>query len=126
MLKKIEVLKNTPNLRIDEDFTIFGITAYRGFLDLGEFKGSVVFGYNEDGWEHVSISHVRPNKMPDWNTMCKVKDMFWEKEDTVVQMHPAESEYFHGFKGRPNVLHLWRPVDGDWKIMNRGGDNESK
>lgn len=126
MMKKVEELKNTPNLRIDDTLGMFGQIAYRGYIDLGEFKGTVVWGYNEDGWEHVSVSHVRPNKMPGWNDMCKVKDMFWDKEDTVVQIHPAESEYFHGFKGRPNVLHLWRPADGDWSIMNRGKDIDSE
>ena len=50
-----------------------------------------------------------------------VKDIFWDAEETVVQIHPKESEYVHsvgvGKEKRENVLHLWRPVGGDWSRM---------
>lgn len=123
MLKNLEELKNTPRLRIEGILDLLGTTAYSGWVELLDgFKGTVVFGYNEEGWEHVSVSHINPNKMPTWENMATIKNMFWEKTDTVVQIHPSEGHYFHGFKGRPNILHLWRPVDGDWSIMERGTD----
>lgn len=65
------------------------------------------------GWEHVSVSitHKHHGKveyqMPSWDDMCLVKKLFWDKEDCVVQYHPAASEHVntHEF-----VLHLWRPT----------------
>jgi hypothetical protein len=45
-----------------------------------------------EGWEHVSVSlvpaaHVRSYKprVPNWQEMSHVKDMFWDTEETVVQ-----------------------------------------
>jgi len=61
-----------------------------------------------DGWEHVSISHA--NKIPSWATMCQVKALFWDDEDTVMQLHPPRSEWVNN---HPMVLHLWRPEQGD-------------
>lgn len=59
------------------------------------------------GWEHVSVSRV-DKKMPNWNLMCAVKELFWDDEDCVVQYHPPKSEYvsYH-----PTCLHLWRPIN---------------
>lgn len=55
------------------------------------------------GWEHVSVSAT--HRIPNWEEMCWVKELFWEPEDVVVQYHPAKSQYvnYHSF-----VLHLWR------------------
>ena len=62
------------------------------------------------GWEHVSV-HVLDGKAlrtPTWNEMCYVKDLFWDDEDVVMQLHPKKSEYVNN---HPHVLHLWRPVE---------------
>lgn len=58
-------------------------------------------------WEHVSVTLNR-NRCPTWDEMCKIKDMFWSEEDTVIQFHPAKADYvnFH-----PYCLHMWRPTD---------------
>lgn len=68
-----------------------------------------------DGWEHVSCVLVRggTHTTPSWENMCKVKDLFWTKDDTVIQIHPPESEYvnFH-----PNCLHLWRAIDASYDL----------
>lgn len=62
------------------------------------------------GWEHVSVHVERDGKerTPFWEEMQEVKLLFWDKEDVVMQLHPAESNYVNN---HPNVLHLWRPVD---------------
>lgn len=61
------------------------------------------------GWEHVSVTAiVRKNtypRTPTWSEMCKVKDLFWDEEDVVVQFHPRKSEYVDNHK---YCLHLWR------------------
>lgn len=88
----------------------------------GAFKipvpgGLLVFVIADDGellpeggkWEHVSVSIVdKPQVVPNWKTMCSIKDLFWDAEDCVVQYHPPRSEYVNR---HPGTLHLWRPVD---------------
>lgn len=67
----------------------------------------VVIASDGMGWEHVSVSPVPQTRVPTWDEMCFVKNLFWDKEECVVQYHPPESEYvnFHPF-----VLHLWKPT----------------
>lgn len=54
-------------------------------------------------WEHVSVS--LPNRCPTWDEMCKVKDLFWGEDLTVVQYHPEKSQYINN---HPHCLHLFR------------------
>jgi len=61
----------------------------------------------ETGWDHVSVS--LPKRCPNWPEMCKVKNLFWAPEETVVQFHPAEQNYVNEM---PYCLHLWRKVGG--------------
>jgi hypothetical protein len=86
-------------------------------------------------WEHVSVHayrvgtverHVhhsflegskpyttgRPAQMrtPTWKEMVYVKDLCWDGEDVVMQLHPRKSEYVNCHK---HVLHLWRPRHRD-------------
>lgn len=56
-------------------------------------------------WEHVSVS--LPTRCPTWQEMCKVKALFWDDEDTVMQLHPPRSQWVNN---HPYCLHLWRPV----------------
>jgi hypothetical protein len=71
-------------------------------------------GAEATGWEHVSVSvrerHSGDYRMPSWDVMARVKDLFFSPHETVVQYHPAKADYVnqHG-----SVLHLWRPVDGE-------------
>jgi len=58
-------------------------------------------------WEHVSVSIEHNPHPPRWGLMCKIKDLFWNEEDWVVQFHPARSAYVNYAK---NCLHLWRPL----------------
>lgn len=60
------------------------------------------------GWQHVSVSVEGSHKPPSWDTMCMIKDLFWDAEDWVVQFHPAKSQYVNN---HPGCLHLWRPTD---------------
>lgn len=54
-------------------------------------------------WEHVSVS--LPGRCPNWREMCFIKDLFWSKEETVLQIHPPESLYINQ---HPHCLHLWK------------------
>lgn len=70
----------------------------------------------DTGWEHVSISISKGqgpenDETPEWPLMDWAKNVFWEDEEAVFQFHPPESEYVNT---HPHVLHLWRPVDGEF------------
>jgi hypothetical protein len=58
------------------------------------------------GWEHVSVSTGR-RRTPNWEEMCFVKDLFWDEEERVMQLHPPLSEYV---KNNRYCLHLWKPL----------------
>ena len=57
------------------------------------------------GWEHVSVS--RFDRTPLWDEMCRLKALFWDDQDCVVQYHPPEADYVNNHS---HCLHLWRPV----------------
>lgn len=82
-------------------------------INLNGIQCHLVVGENEDGWEHVS-AELMARRLPTWDEMCLIKDLFWEDEETVVQMHPKKSKYVNMVE----ALHLWRPVNGDWSLMN--------
>jgi hypothetical protein len=92
-------------------------------------------GNEEVQWEHVSVSLKKMLKggtahelgrCPTWEEMCKVKDLFWDGTDTVVQFHPPESEYV---SEHHHCLHLWRKRNENFEtppsiaVGNRIGQN---
>lgn len=112
------------------DFTFEGLVLI-GFLHLPGIKKSLqcVVGVepDQDGnqREHVSVKFCgTTNKIPSWEVMCQVKDVFWLPEEEVHQIHPKESEYLHGVGRIYDVLHLYRPVGGWKQNPNRGNANE--
>lgn len=84
-------------------------TTHRSILWMlgSDGTGWVEHGYDLPAWEHVSVSVRGEDRVPSWEEMCVVKDMFWDAEDTVIQFHPPKSDYVnYNWK----VLHLWRPI----------------
>ena len=75
-----------------------------------------VLASSDIGWEHVSVSLNR-ERCPTWDEMCKVKDLFWSDEATVIQYHPAAKDYVNH---HPYCLHLWRPNDGSEIVTPAG------
>lgn len=59
-------------------------------------------------WEHVSVSLEK--RCPNWKEMCKVKSLFWDDEDTVIQFHPPKSDYVNN---HPFCLHMWKYCKGE-------------
>lgn len=97
--------------------SLFGIEMYAGQVYDRNENIFFTMGVCENGWEHVAVHVGRGKKLPTWDVMCKVKSVFWRDDEDVVQIHPRKSDYFHGFDGM-EVLHLWRPCDGDWGRLN--------
>jgi hypothetical protein len=56
-------------------------------------------------WEHVSVSLT--NRCPNWIEMCFIKSLFWDDEETVMQLHPPKSKWI---SNHPHCLHMWRPT----------------
>jgi hypothetical protein len=59
------------------------------------------------GWEHVSVSTAK--RCPYWEEMQHVKHIFWGAQETVMQLHPPDSQYINI---HPYCLHMWRPIYG--------------
>jgi hypothetical protein len=58
-------------------------------------------------WEHVSVSCS--TRCPNWIEMDFVKGLFWDDEETVMQLHPPRSKWINNHS---YCLHLWKP----WNI----------
>lgn len=80
---------------------------FSGLIYIRGWEGTVIASWG-GGWEHVSVSPRKNNYTPTWDDMCAVKDLFWNEEEAVIQIHPAKSEYVNNKK---NCLHLWRSND---------------
>lgn len=90
------------------DFTIINrsFDGGMGLFTKGAMKGMTVIWSYGGGWEHVSIDGKK--RMPDWNEMCMLKDMFFKDDECCVQYHPPKSEYVNNI---PYCLHIWRPIE---------------
>ncbi|MFA6664346.1 MAG: hypothetical protein WCS21_08550 [Lachnospiraceae bacterium] len=94
-------------------------TALPGMIVAGEYECFVrlpdcgtcraIFGYNEDGWEHVSIVPKKKFTMPSWEDMAALKEIFFGEEEEAYQIMPKHSEYVNIHE---RCLHLWRPANG--------------
>lgn len=62
---------------------------YNGAFEI-KIKGEKynVIASRDEGWEHVSISHK--HKIPSWRVMCMVKDLFFDENEVVMQLHPKK------------------------------------
>ena len=52
-------------------------------------------------------------RCPTWGEMCQVKELFWRDDETVVQFHPAKSEYVNDHS---YCLHLWKQTGVDFVL----------
>ncbi|MBR2140315.1 MAG: hypothetical protein IJ963_05600 [Phascolarctobacterium sp.] len=109
-MRNLETL-NRYRLATNE-IRICGTTGDSGngiFLVRVKGKRYYVVASDGGGWDHVSVSPTNGKEVPSWEVMCKIKEMFFEDEEEVVQFHPRKSEYINLCK---TCLHLWRPNDG--------------
>ena len=65
--------------------------------------------HEDDGdrrWLHVSCS--RRDRLPSWEDLRAVKDLFIGRGKEALQILPPEEEYVNL---HPNTLHLWHCID---------------
>lgn len=58
-------------------------------------------------WLHVSLSHR--DRIPFYEELAKVKELFIGFEMEAIQIFPPKSEHVNH---HPRTLHLWSKVDG--------------
>ncbi len=69
-----------------------------------------------EGWDHVSVSILygkegkRQARIPSYEEMQIVKDMFFKKDEPVIEIHPKKADYVNQ---NEYVLHLWRPLNSN-------------
>lgn len=114
---KLKVPDVVEKARIKGDRGYYPGEFYGDFvLRIGDSHLFVIAGKGEHGiwpfpgepWDHVSVSVRGEKRCPTWEEMCRVKDLFFDEEECVVQYHPPKSDYVntHNY-----VLHLWRPTE---------------
>lgn len=87
----------------------YGFNGAFSFAVPGEARRVFCVASDGMGWQHVSVSFGPNRATPSWAVMCAVKELFWEPEDTVIQLHPPRSRWISNHDG---CLHLWRCIDG--------------
>ncbi len=103
-MKPISEIKKTPNLVIRAEAPNGGIGGY--YYDrISDKRLNFIFSC-QLGWEHLSVS--MPNKTPNWDQMCRMKDIFWGEDEACVQYHPKKEDYVNNHE---HCLHIWKPVD---------------
>ena len=100
-MKKQRFLRRTEGLKVRQANYAHG----DGEVEINGWRGTVVWT-TEGGWDHVSVSPYDPDITPSWDDMCRLKDMFFDEDETVIQFHPSKKEYVNIMK---NCLHLWKP-----------------
>jgi len=104
-MKDLETLY--AELESRKDFSIHhkGFDGGSGVFTKGPQKGMTVIWSYGGGWEHISINGK--TRMPSWEEMCELKDMFFKDTECCVQYHPPKSEYVNNLK---YCLHIWKPI----------------
>lgn len=99
-MKTLDEIKETKRVIIGQ----LSMDGGSGIISLPRWKGTVIWSYGA-GWEHVSVSPESKRIIPSWDDMCKVKELFFNDDEAVIQIHPPKEEYVNNM---PNCLHLWR------------------
>ena len=85
----------------------FSEDGIKGFICIDRMDMSFIASWG-GGWDHVSVSPLKKRITPDWETMCKIKQIFFKPDEAVIQIHPPEDQYVNNMS---NCLHLWRAND---------------
>ena len=104
-MRDLKEIKQCKRLVIQEE-TQDGFSA---IIHMPLWVGSVICSWG-GGWEHISVSPSKKRITPEWDEMCRIKEIFFKDEESVIQIHPPKDMYVNNM---PNCLHLWRYTDGE-------------
>lgn len=99
-MKSFEEIKQSKRMIIAQESE----DGFSALIQMPMWKGTLVCSIGA-GWEHVSVRPEKSRIMPSWDDMCMVKDMFWNDNEAVIQIHPPKDQYVNNMG---NCLHLWR------------------
>lgn len=109
-------MRDIKTLTREYNATLWGIRreiasdSYFGYISLPDCGTcTVIWGYNESGYEHVSVAPKRKWVIPTWDDMTVLKSVFFDDDEEAYQIMPKGSEYVNL---KTNCLHLWRPKNG--------------
>ena len=105
-MKQLKKLYDELSRRKDFKIIRTGFDGGMGIFTRGSQRGMTVIWSFGGGWDHVSIDGKK--RLPDWNEMCELKDMFFDDDECCVQYHPPKSEYVNN---APYCLHIWKPIE---------------
>lgn len=105
-MKSLKQLYKELEERADFVVDLIGFDGGRGYFISGSCKGMTVIWSYGVGWEHVSMDGKK--RMPTWEEMCQLKDMFFDGDECCVQYHPPKNEYVNNI---PYCLHIWKPIE---------------
>lgn len=82
-------------------------------------KASIsALNFPDDDFEHVMLNPK--HRLPTYEEMVLLKDIFWEQNEVAIQVHPAKSQYVNIAM---YTLHLWRhrciPTSVERKLVER-------
>jgi hypothetical protein len=101
-MRPLTKIKADPRVRIVALGSDGGACKVR--LESHNKPAGVIFSWG-GGWDHVSVSFN--NRCPTWEEMCQIKDLFFEPDECVMQLHPPKKDYINN---HPYCLHLWHPT----------------
>lgn len=101
-MKTVNVILDSK--RIYSEGLEFSQDGFKGYIEINRVVMTFVASWG-GGWDHVSVAPIKSRITPDWDMMCKVKQIFFEPDEAVIQVHPPENEYVNN---KLNCLHLWR------------------
>ena len=99
-MRTLEEIRKNWRLNIETE----SADGMSGTISFAHWTGSFIFSFG-GGWDHLSISPFNKRFTPSWDEMSAAKDIFWNEEEAVIQVHPPKSEYVNNLS---NCLHLWR------------------
>lgn len=123
-MKPLEEIKKCKRLIIIEEAE----DGFRGIIHMPLWKGSIIVSWDM-GWDHVSVAPEKLRIVPDWDSMCMLKDIFFKEDEAVIQIHPPKDQYVNNM---PNCLHLWRWNEGEmilppsWMVGQKKGQSRSE
>ena len=81
-----------------------GIDGFKGIIQMPMWSGTIICSTG-CGWNHVSVCPEKRRIIPSWDDMCLIKEICWNDDEAVIQIHPPKEEYVNNM---PNCLHLWQ------------------
>ena len=106
-MKKLQTIRlehNTVQESIIRRFGIYPSQRSEFLIPTVTAKATIsAINFQDDDFEHVILNPRQ--RLPTYKEMVILKDIFWEKNEVTIQVHPAKSQYVNIVE---YALHLWR------------------